>query len=123
MGASRHKRDNRVKEKDLGVGAYLIIDFVGGAEDGDALHDAVQLALHEAYGEVGAARYEVAVFDAKLTTNGLRAVLHVPHAVQRRSVWAALTLLSEFGDTTARFTVVKHANTKDELEAEGTETE
>lgn len=122
MVGSRRKRGPRLRVKDEGVGAYMRVDFVGRVGDAEALDGVVQVALTEAYGEVGAARYEVAVCHAEKTSRGLLAVLNLPHHHQRRAIWAALTLLASFDGSPARFTVVKHANTPEALD-EGTDGE
>lgn len=115
MPANRRKR--RQKVRPCTASAYFALQVTGIPLDAESFHGAVTKALEEAYGEVGGARYEFSVEPVASEDVNIDIVLHVPHVEQRGKVWAALTLMYEYGAQCVRIVVTRTADTVEGLSA------
>lgn len=117
MPANRRKRPQKVRP--CPASAYFALQVSGIQLDVDTVHSAVTKALEEAYGGVGRARYEFSVhpIPGEKIDGDIDIVLYAPHVEQRGEIWAALTLLYEYGTKCVRIVVTKTANTIEGLSA------
>lgn len=116
MPVNRRKR--RQKVRTCPASAYFALQVSGIPLEVESMHGAVTKALEEAYGEVGGSRYEFSVRPLSEQKNGnlsIDFVLHAPHIEQRGEIWAALTMLYEYGTKCVRIVVTKTGDTVKEL--------
>lgn len=104
MPANR-RRNRKKNSRGDSVHQFFFVQYSGSVSDTNSLQRVIDNALTEAFGEVGGARFECFVCRLETIETGIRAVLHAPHEDQRRDIWAALTMLGNFGGESVRFSV------------------
>ncbi len=114
MPANR-RRNRRQNSSEASAGPFFFVHYSGHVADAKGFQRVVDKALIEAFGELGSAQFEFVVSSIESVDTSVRGILHVPHENQRRDIWAALTLLGNYGGDSVRFLVTATGDSIEEM--------